>query len=202
MSRMMLPLFIACVFSMASISNAQCDDTASVCPERVAVAYEILLAEVKGDFVEELNQQVIVRRNSEGSRNIGYVAPLSNLVAPLSNLKTYLLTKTITGDERFSVLARPKMFVVPFDTKYGIVTGTEEEWYKVALAPKRVDNSSDVISTRVTFVRTVLQDGKEVAYPYGTTVSLPAGGTMLLAGTLGDKEVVLLITGREAVAVE
>ena len=195
MSRMMLPLFIACVFSMASISNAQCDDTASVCPERVAVAYEILLAEVKGDFVEELIQQVIVRRNSEGSRNIGYVALLSNL-------KTYLLTKALTGDERFSVLARPKMFVVPFDTKYGIVTGTEEEWYKVALVPKRVENSGDVISTRVTFVRTVLQDGKEVAYPYETTGSLLAGGTMLLTGTLGDKEVVLLITGREAVAVE
>ena len=45
--------------------------------------------------------------------------------------------------------------------------------------------------------------GLHCGYPYETTtVSLPAGGAMLLTGTLGDKEVILLITGREAVAVE
>ena len=179
---------MACVFSMASISNAQCDDTASVCPERVAVSYEILLAEVRSDFVEGFNQQVVIRKNSEGSTNSGY--------AMLANLESYFFTQFITGDERISVLTRPQI-LVPFDTKSGIVTGTEKEWYKIALVPKRVGNSSDVISTRVAFVRTVLQDGKEVAYPCEVpTIHHPVGGTTLFAGTLGDKEVLLLITPR------
>ena len=191
MNRMMLPLFIACVFSMASVSNAQCDDAAPVCPERVAVAYEILLAEMSNDFMERMkvDYAVVIRRTSEGSRSSGF--------GLLSNLETYFFIQAITGDENSSVLTRPQI-LAPFDTKNGFVTGTEKEWYKIALVPKRVENSSDVISTRVTLVRTVLQDGEEMAYPYETTTvpPLPAGATILLIGTLGDKDVILLITPR------
>ena len=193
MKRKMLLLFMAGVLSMAGVLNAQCDDAVPVCPERVAIAYEILLAEVQSDFIENFRQQVTfdIRRNSEGSRRSGS--------ALLSNLETYFFTQAIAGDERSSVLVRPKKFVVPFDTKYGFITGNAESWYEIAVAPQRW--TPEHVRFNLTFVRKVLREGKEEAcrYEMPNAIIMPDGGTMLATSTLGDKEVILLITPRTVV---
>ena len=151
--------------------------------------YEILLAEVQSDFVENFRRQVTfdIRRNSEGSNNSGF--------ALLSNLETYFFIQYITRDEKSSILSRPKKFVVPFDTKYGIITGNAESWYEIAVIPQRW--TPEHVKFNFTFVKKVLRDGEKEAYRYETSnVIMPDGATMLAAGTFGDKEVILLITPR------
>jgi len=212
MKRRMLPLFVACVFAMAGALNAQCNDAIPACPEQRAVdyqiAYEIVLAEVPSggilgqridaEGISDLSisivcQRIDIRNNSGDSINTRF--------AVLKNIETHFFMQALTGNDKNSILARPRILTA-FDTISGIVIDTEEEWYKIALVAKRVENSSDVISNRVTLVRTVLQDGEEVAYPATITVRSPWGATMLLPRKLGDKEFVLLITPRQVVDVQ
>ena len=96
MSRKMLLLFVASVFSMVGVLHSQCDEATPICPERISVAYEILLAEVKSDHGIDLNHPAIIRRNSEGSKNCGF--------GLLSNIETYFLTEFLTRDEWFGTL--------------------------------------------------------------------------------------------------
>jgi len=203
--KMLLP-FIMFIFSMVGMLNAQHDCGAPVPPVNSeqealatdeAVVYEVLLAELKksddadeGSFLFPFSKENLKRLSDNG----GFCL--------LSNIEVYFLREFLTAKKMLSILAQPKIFS-SFDTKSGIITGNEKSWYEIALIPQRSENSGNLVPTKVTLVRKEVRDGHEEADSFDTPyLPVPDGGTLLLGGTLDDKDVMLFVTVRKVLTVE
>jgi len=205
MNRKVLLFCILCVIPTAGTLNAWDDrvplasppspeQAALVCgtTSEVAVLYQVTLVEMKRNDSGGNHIPVALMGGSETSSATG------NFFL-LSDIEKYFLLKSLTKSEAMSVVAQPKI-LASLGTKAGIITGNAQSWYEIAFNPQ-YPKTPGVIPTEATLVRREICDGKEETYRMHVSCVLPAGGSLVMNGTLGDKDVLLLVTAVQAVKV-
>ena len=191
-------LLIACV--MFTVHTASAGEILS--PRGLSPAEQRLAFAKPGETITVdgiVCEVTLVEAKGAGSpRNI--IRPMARraeLVTTLSDRVTRLYIRRFNNTRNLSVATSPEVRLMSHQKGKYVTTDTEIPGYEITLIPALHENG--IIFTSIVVKRTETHDGKEKAYQWETSNSLPTGSrsSLLASSRLGGKEFALLVTAQK-----